>query len=181
MGISATYFFMLTSNFYNPLSSASRSKIEQIRDLGHTISVHYDPTAHTDLDVGFTIEKDLFEAIFSTKLDIISLHRPQGFLENNNRALPGVRHTYEDMFFRRLHYMSDSRGSFHHGHPLDSDAFANRQPIHLLLHPLWWVNDGETPSDKIRAWQRQHHDFLNEEVGRNCKAYDGRSAHRAES
>ena len=51
-----------------------------------------------------------FEDFFTTKLDIISIHRPGVFLENNNRKLPGCSHTYEDRFFKDIVYLSDSGG-----------------------------------------------------------------------
>ena len=42
MGIKANYFFMLSSNTYNPLSNENRSYIERISNLGHEISLHFD-------------------------------------------------------------------------------------------------------------------------------------------
>jgi hypothetical protein len=175
LGALATFFFLVSSDFYNVLALDSQQKIARIRDLGHTISLHYDPTIHADIDAGFELERNLFETLFSVHLNIVSLHRPQGFLDNNNRRLPGVRHTYEDTFFRDIHYVSDSRGHFAHGHPLESAAFREHKPIHLLLHPIWWVAPGSTPSDKLRSWQYEHHDFLLRQMCRNCKSFDGRS------
>ena len=174
LGIAATFFFMLSSPFYNLLSKASANLVQEIRDLGHTVSMHFDPTAFEDLDQGFAAEKALFETLFKVDVEIISLHRPRGFLADNNRKLFGVRHTYEDEFFRDMAYLSDSGGVFSHGHPLQSAAFAARQPIHLLLHPIWWSADGDSPSDKLRNWQRQRYLQLHEEIGKNCKTFDGR-------
>lgn len=180
LGVSATFFFLLSSDFYNLLSTDNRRKIQKINDLGHTISLHYDPTAHADIDAGFVLEYQTFCSFFGTRPSIISLHRPQGFLEDNNRRLPHVHHTYEDRFFRDIKYISDSRGNFRHGHPLESDEFRNRLPIHLLLHPIWWVSEGETPSDRIRTWQREHYMYLNSQISRNCDAFDGRCTSLAE-
>jgi hypothetical protein len=175
-GVSATYFFMLSSNFYNLVSQRSQQLVKEVQALGHTISLHYDPTAYTDIDSGFVLERQAFESLFDTKIEIVSLHRPQGFLDDNNRALPGVAHTYQDAYFKDMKYISDSGGAFRFGHPLECEAFQAGQPIHLLLHPIWWVSDEHSPSDKLRRWQQQHHQFLTVEIGRNCRAFDGLSA-----
>lgn len=55
--VSAIYFFMITTNTYNLASSLNRTLVKKIEALGHTISLHFDPTAHKDLDKGFEIEK----------------------------------------------------------------------------------------------------------------------------
>jgi hypothetical protein len=172
LGISATYFFMLSSNFYNPWSAHSRALVERVAALGHTISLHYDPTVHDDIDAGFALERDAFERLFGTPIEVVSLHRPRGFLEDNNRPLPGAGHTYESRWFKDIAYASDSAGSFRYGHPLDTESVREGRPLHLLLHPIWWAQSGETPSDKIRDWQRGRDAFLNEEAALNCGSYD---------
>jgi hypothetical protein len=181
LGVTATYFFLLTSNFYNLLARQKRELVREIGALGHRISLHFDPTAYEDIDAGFAVEKQLFEQCFDVEIDIVSLHRPQGFLDDNNRKLGGVRHTYEDAFFRRIRYVSDSGGAFRHGHPLETSEFRKRQPLHVLLHPLWWTVEGSSASAKLRAWQSAHHLFIHEETGRNCLAFDRRSAFEATS
>ena len=42
MGIRATYYFLLTSDFYNLLSERFASVPRRIADLGHEIGLHYD-------------------------------------------------------------------------------------------------------------------------------------------
>lgn len=175
LGVMATYFVMLTSNTYNLLSAASRRQIEEIMSLGHVVSLHFDPVVYDDIDAGFRREADILAGITGRPLEIVSLHRPGAFLKDNNRPLPGVRHTYEDAYFRDIKYISDSGGAFKHGHPLESDAFHNGDPIHLLLHPIWWMTDPGTPSDKVRGWQARAFGFLNDEAKANCLTFDGRS------
>lgn len=105
----ATYFFMLTSNTYNLLSRRSASLVKGIRALGHKISLHFDPTAYPSME-GFRNEKNIFEQMFEVELDIVSIHRPGIFLENNNADLLGCKQTYQDRYFRDMKYISDSGG-----------------------------------------------------------------------
>ena len=122
------------------------------------------------------MEKRFFEDLFDVELQIVSLHRPGPFLEQNNRQLPDCRHTYEDQFFKQMTYFADSGGRFAYGHPLKAAAVAAGQNVHLLIHPIWWVTEDANPSDKLRTWQRQIYKFINDETVRNCKTFDGEQA-----
>lgn len=172
----STFFFMLTSNTYSLASFANRGKVERIRELGHDISLHFDPSVYADVDRGLVAERTCFESMFGVSVDIVSLHRPGLFLRDNNRPLPGCLHTYQDRFFRDMRYVSDSSGGFKYQHPTEIATEANGTNLHILIHPVWWVNEGETPSDKLRMWQRRYFTFLNEETSRNCGTFDGRMA-----
>jgi hypothetical protein len=175
LGVTSTYFVMLTSNAYNLISVASRRLVEEIMSLGHVVTLHFDPVVHDDIDAGFRREAAILEGITGRPLEVVSLHRPGAFLKDNNRRLPGVRHTYEDAYFRDMKYISDSGGAFKYGPPLESEAFRNGDPIHLLLHPIWWMTDPGSPSDKVRSWQERAFAFLNDEAKANCLTFDGRS------
>ena len=173
LGVSATYFILLTSSFYNPLSRVGLSLVRELVDLGATIGLHYDPEAYADVDLGFRTERAIFEEAYNLSLKIVSMHRPRSFLEDNDRKLEGVRHTYENEFFRDLAYISDSGGSFRFGGPCESEAFRARKSIHLNLHPIWWIREGSDPSAKLRNWEGEHFEALNQEVARNCRTFDG--------
>ena len=42
------------------------------------------------------------------------------------------------LFSSEIKYMSDSKGIWNNGNPLDSDSFKNKKPIQILTHPIWW-------------------------------------------
>ena len=46
----------------------------------------------------------------------------------------------KDLFSSEINYMSDSKGLWNSGHPLNSDAFKNKLPLQILIHPIWWNN-----------------------------------------
>lgn len=174
LNVSATYFILLTSIFYSPISPQTKAHVDAILASGGRLGLHFDPSIYDDYEAGFESERRIFEETFGEKLEMVSLHRPRDFLDDNNRRLPGVRHTYEDEFFKELKYFADSGGSFAYGHPLDSDEFQQGKSLHINLHPIWWMREGTGPSDKMRSWERSHFEAVNDEVGRNCKTFDGR-------
>jgi hypothetical protein len=166
----ATYFFMLTSNTYNLLSKRSRDIVLEIKEMGHKVSLHFDPTVYDGLDA-YKQEQAIFEKSFNTEIDIVSIHRPGKFLDNNNLDLYGIKQTYQDRFFKEFKYLSDSGGkdvlpsisSF-----LDSSS---KQALHLLIHPVWWVRRLNSQTSTLNQWRQEHFEIITDEIRRNCKTY----------
>lgn len=65
-GISGTYFFMLTSEFYNLLSSHARKIVKEISNLGHQIGLHFDPTVYR------YSTKDELETVIQQEVQVLS-------------------------------------------------------------------------------------------------------------
>ena len=155
MGIQATYFFLLRSNFYNIFSATDFDQVIAIRELGHKISIHFDPLIYQNFHQGLAQEIELFEGLFKEKVEIISLHRPNDFFKSYDAPIHGVEHTYQSKYFKEIKYISDSTGVFRFGHPFDSEEFAQGKSIHLLLHPIWWIMQGVSNLDKLRKYYEQ--------------------------
>ena len=172
-GVKATYFFMLSSNMYNLLSEDNQNAVREIRQLGHDISLHFDPTVYTDIDAGFQSEKLIFESAFNVDVKMVSIHRPGDFLNDNNRKLSGSRHSYEDDFFKKVTYISDSGGRDISQKLLELSQSRESLHLHLLIHPIWWTNLASAPTETLNAWLASQHAFLIEETRRNCKTFKG--------
>tara|TARA_B100000161_G_C33477593_1_gene380984 strand:- start:11 stop:697 length:687 start_codon:yes stop_codon:yes gene_type:complete len=171
LGIQSTYFLMLTSNMYNLISLENQKLVRSIIKLGHKVSIHFDPEAHATLEE-FEYEKRLFENIYDVEIDIVSVHRPGPFLDNNNISLNGISQTYCDKYFRNMKYLSDSGGR--NVLPQISKYLSGdrSQGLHLLIHPIWWVGMGENPTETLNFWREQNSEFLKSEVRINCKTYE---------
>lgn len=175
MGISAYYFILLTSNFYNAFSRQGREMLLEIKQLGHRFGVHFDPTVHDNVEAGFEEERAALESVVG-HTDITSLHRPGKFLEDNNRSIGSCEHTYLDKYFKDVKYTSDSNARFKYGHPLASSEFLAGKSIHLLIYPIWWMLDEGSMSDKVRQWQKERLTFLNDDVIYSLVNFDGAPA-----
>jgi len=172
-GVKATYFFMCSSNTYNLFSKTNFNMIQEIRRLGHDISLHFDPTVYEDIDYGFRLEKDTFENFFKTKIGMVSIHRPGDFLKDNNRKFVGCRHTYEDDFIKKMVYISDSGGRNIFKKIFELSQLQGGVRLHVLIHPIWWINTSSDPTATLNIWLKTQHDFLVEETRRNCKTFQG--------
>ena len=154
LGIISTYFFLLRSNFYNPFEKSIYDKIVKIKTLGHQISIHFDPTLYSDFHTGLQEELAFFESNFKVKVEIVSLHRPNDFFQNYNQSIGGIEHTYLDKYFKHLKYISDSTGKWRFGSPFESAEFQKNESFQLLIHPIWWMVEGNSNLDVLRNFYR---------------------------
>ena len=168
--IYSSFFFMMSTNFYNLLSSHNQKLVKEISSMGHKVSIHFDPTVYKNLKY-FKYEKNVFENIFGENVDIVSIHRPRFFLKSNNIKLSGISQTYQDVFFKKMKYISDSNCR---------DVFPQitkflEEPrkfgLHLLIHPIWWMDMGSNPSKTINNWRNQNKDFITSEIINNLIVY----------
>lgn len=173
ISINSTFFFMLSSNMYNLLSYDSITKVQEIRSLGHTISLHFDPDCYEDFIEGFEIEKKVFEDVFNISIDVVSIHRPGKFLNNNDIKLPGVLHTYESKFFKQIAYVSDSAGIDPLKRIIDFLEGVTNEPLQLLTHPIWWCEKSESTTSTLNKWFEQRNKFIKNEITLNCRTYKG--------
>ena len=172
LGVKATYFFLLRSDSYNLLSNRNAQFVNEIKNSGHAISLHFDPLIYgEDFLEGFRLEREIFENAFETEIKIISIHRPNEFFLNFDETIGGVEHTYQTKYFRDIKYISDSQGAFRFGHPLESSEFAARKTIHLLTHPIWWQGAGESNMMVLQNHILRQEEFLHRHVGENCQPY----------
>lgn len=170
-GVKSTYFFLVASQAYNPMSSNVRKSIEAIKAMGHQISLHFDPEIYTNFEAGLHDELDIFERIFQVRPKVISLHRPQNYFLQHEGTIAGVGHTYQPVWFKNMSYYADSQGQWRYGHPLKSNGFKDKKNIHLLVHPLWWVLPGNSPEDKLRLLFEKQVNRVKSHDAANCKPF----------
>jgi len=168
MGIKATYFFLLRSSMYNIFSPQDFENIQLIREMGHTITIHFDPSIYSDFHRGLQQEVALFRDIFNAEVGIVSLHRPNAFFQEYDAPIYGIEHTYQSKYFRDVKYISDSTGVWRFGHPFDTPEFMQQKSLHILIHPIWWMLDGESNVEKLRLYYSQRVDSLKADFSNNC-------------
>ena len=169
--IQSTFFFMLSSNMYNLLSTHNQKLVSKIANMNHKVSIHFDLNSYQNFEY-FLYEKKLFENIFNIRVDIVSIHRPGNFLLNNNLKISGIPHTYQDVYFKEMKYISDSGGRdvFHAVNKYLNNP--RETGLQLLTHPIWWVSDKKSVRTTLNSWRTKHLTFLTSEIKKNCKSYN---------
>jgi hypothetical protein len=173
-GIAATYFFLLRTEFYNLLSREGLTALQRIAAV-HAIGLHFDATLYgTDLsilDVAAARESDLLAAIIGRPIQLVSYHRPGGARVAEADRLGGRLNVYGARFVREMGYCSDSRGGWHHGHPLEHAAIRAGRALHLLVHPFWWQAPALPPEERLKRFLTERSAFLDRELARHCSIH----------
>jgi hypothetical protein len=179
IGVSSTYFVLLRTEFYNLFSERGAAALEEISSLGHSIGLHFDAALYagdeTALDEAARRECELLASAVGREIGAVAFHRPAGPLMGTRDHLGGRVNVYGPRYVRRMGYCSDSRGGWHHGHPLDHPAIAAGHGLQLLIHPIWWQEPLLQPAAKLLHFLAERAAFLDRELGQHS------SIHRVES
>tara|TARA_A100001015_G_C15001130_1_gene718546 strand:- start:1373 stop:2092 length:720 start_codon:yes stop_codon:yes gene_type:complete len=141
--IRSNYFFLLSSPFYNILNYKDNLIVKKIKKLGHYVGVHFDPSIYKiNKSKALHKEMKIFNDTINVQSKVFSLHRPGKLIKYKFGI--NLINTYDNKYFKKIKYISDSGGSFKYSYPLDWLKLNKDEPIQLLLHPIWWSSTGTT-------------------------------------
>jgi hypothetical protein len=154
MKVTANYFLMTQSVFYNLQSPAGERTAARLRELGHFVGLHavwqgpFPPEyAGHELDAGL-------DTRFSGP--VIAWHNPDP--EYMSAPCEGVTNVMEPAqagsigHFHPDHYRSDSNQHWRSGCPHEALARGEFDWLQLLIHPEIWVYSGETMRETMLAF-----------------------------
>lgn len=176
-GVQSTYFFMITSSFYNLYHHHVIQVIQKIFSLGHSVGLHFDEKSCIDpqnvasFQQSLEDQKKVFEQIYKKPLEIISFHRPSELVVQKNVSV-GVDHTYLNKFSTDIEYVSDSKRDFKGKDLLSYIESNNPKKMQVLIHPLWWNEDKSTIAQDFDQFIHDQQDHLRKEISNNSKVYD---------
>ncbi len=175
IGVTAVYFVLLRTEFYNPWSRQCRTDLNDLCELGHEVGLHLDASIYDEddktLQTAAAEECDALEQVLQRPVKTISFHRPAKTLQGKIGLLAGRRHAYEPLFFHQMGYCSDSRGGWHHGHPLEHEAVRKNRALQLLTHPIWWQDPAMPTKARLHALLHEKHVKLDRELAKNCTSH----------
>jgi hypothetical protein len=152
-GVQATYFVLLRSPFYNVFSRSSAELMLQIHGYGHQIATHIDLAFYDDDWANALMEVEMLSRCYPfINTQLVSLHSSYDLHRIPIDLCQEFDNVYGSAVRGDVAYISDSTGRWRYGHPLESGAFQARKPIHLLTHPIWWVQAGEMATQKLERW-----------------------------
>lgn len=181
LGVRATYFVLLRTEFYNLFSTRGSAALRRVLQLGHGLGLHLDTSLYAHdietLEAAAKREIAALAAMVPTPVEAISFHRPAKALLGLDRTLAGRPHAYQPRFFSEMGYCSDSRGAWHHDHPLAHPAVQGGRALQLLTHPIWWYGPPalsvQERLDRL-AVARLH--GFRRTLGENCEPYEATRA-----
>jgi len=174
----STWFVLVRTEMYNPLSRAATGHLRAMRSAGHEIGLHLDATyygSETDLQAGAAVECRILEDIVEAPVRIVSFHRPGKERLGGDTPVAGRPHTYMDRYTKLIGYCSDSRGAWRHGHPFHHSALVQGSALQLLTHAVWWVGpDGRDARGRLEDVLSERIATLDAELAGNNEVWRAR-------
>ncbi|MBS7007122.1 hypothetical protein [Anaerostipes sp.] len=142
LGISSTYYVLLSSDFYNVFSKKNELLLKQISSLGHDIGLHFDEEKYNDTSniiKNIENEIEILEKCINRKVNSVSMHRPSKItLDADYKIKNGeIVNSYGKEFFEGFKYVSDSRRNWRENiyEIINSEKY---KKLHILTHPIWY-------------------------------------------
>lgn len=176
LGVSSTYFILLSSNFYNVFSKKSQETIRTIQSLGHAVGLHFDETKYPinnkdEFELYVKSELDLLEKVICKGDHSLSMHRPSKLALEGNFNFGDAVNSYSQKFFNEYKYLSDSRMNWR------EDVFSiiesrTYDKLHILTHPFWYQKTEMSMKDILEHFLSRKNDEMYYELGQNIRALD---------
>lgn len=151
--VSATYFFMVTSEFYNLFNPLNRKMLLEISNLGHEIGLHWDsnflPSGVEDYADFFRAQILMLSTITGKAVRSASQHIPSDTPSFNIDPFIEIN-AYSRRVNDIFEYISDSSMVWRQNTPLD--LIKRGGCIQFLSHPIWWMSEGFSRKEKIHAF-----------------------------
>jgi hypothetical protein len=138
-GATSTFFVLLTTPYYNPLSEDGVRAIREIVGLGHECGLHYDCTGFELLSPERRLKRidvlaRTLEDVSGAPIRAIAQHKPAR--SPIRQEFPSYLDAYAAPYFKDIAYISDSRMMFR---VPDVGEFLRQNPrSQVLIHPAWW-------------------------------------------
>lgn len=150
LDIRSTFFVMLTSYTYNPLTKINSDKIREMAEIGFEIGLHFDPMVygeHKDSKLQDMVcnEASMLSQVSGKPVRSVSLHNPSVY--GKYPMFSGFLNAYDSRIFSDETYMSDSCMNFRGKDPYEFIKKAENSPIQILLHPLHYSENGDKYPD----------------------------------
>lgn len=152
MGISSTYFVLVTSDFYNVFSLSISERLNSILKLGHDIGLHFDEVRYPecmsmdDLVERIKDESKLLSKAIDYEVSVVSMHRPSKAVLDADLVIPGIINSYE--YFKQFKYLSDSRRRWRE--PVETVVDSGEyNRLHILTHAFWYNEKKITIEESI--------------------------------
>jgi hypothetical protein len=171
VGFKSTFFFLLTSEFYNPLSNKLQIIFQELHKLGHHIGLHYDPQAYHK-----NIDQNIVRKILDGEFDIHSTHKPGTYGMEQYDGIQ-LTWTYQKEFAWDSKYVTDSNRSWKYGEPVQllDEYLENKDTgrnFQLLIHPIWWNRTILTKEEALNVLVKEYEANLKEQILKDKEDYD---------
>lgn len=158
--IKSCYMVMTNCSFYSLQNSSAKSILNEILKMGHEVGLHFD-FANSEMrnqnssindSIIQQINKDceVLENIIYQKVKAISFHRPMQQFLRGPLNVAGRVNAYSSELMDW--YLSDSKGIWREGAPIQFLEKPKKPILQLLVHPIWWGLKHQSSNDRLQSF-----------------------------
>jgi hypothetical protein len=156
-GVVSTYFFQVSSRFYNLFEPEITLIVRKIAALGHDIGLHFDPEVledgvSSDHESMLILQANLLENIANKKIAVFSLHNPTTIsgIAFDEPFCGGLLNATHPSLREEFSYCSDSNGIWRF-RPLEAMILDEKiTKLYVLTHPEWWQVSRMAPRSRVQ-------------------------------
>lgn len=156
--VTATYFFLVRSPFYNLFEPETVDTIRTIERLGHDVGLHFSTHAHwveepseQALRERIETEFELLDRAVESPVQVVAFHNPPDWTQG--QTFDSFVSTYGPRFFDEVAYIADSNQRWRATNPFTTTLPSR---VQILVHPVMW---GPHPGS-VRDRLREERDYL---------------------
>jgi len=155
LGVKATYFLKLHSEFYNLFEKSIFEKVLKIIEFGHNIGLHFEHHFYNNnkkkLEENLRSEKKILEKIFSVDVKVFSFDSPtlSNALNVSDNKISSMVNAYGQRIKNNYHYCTDSNGYWRFERLADVLESREYPYLHILTHPGWWQKNPMKPRQRV--------------------------------
>lgn len=163
-GVSATYFLLVGTRYYNLLAPEHGHVARRLVELGHEVGLHYDvnllrPFERREWRRLLRAQLQMLGDLAGAEVVSIAMHQPGLNGEDPFRGEDGLINASEARFVRDIVYVSESCRAWRDcgWSMLETGVIPRR--LHLLLHPINWA---DRDRDRVSIFRSVHRDLIDE-------------------
>jgi peptidoglycan/xylan/chitin deacetylase (PgdA/CDA1 family) len=155
LGIKASYFIHLHSEYYHFFERDSAQIILKIKELGHNLALHFDThyyniNSEKELNDHIKREAKLLRDFFDIESNVFSFHNTNSFVMSCKKLrYANLINTYAKVFQTELPYCSDSYGVWRFERLIDIVKNKKYRGLQILTHPELWSDEPTSPYERI--------------------------------
>lgn len=155
LGVKATYFFQIHSEFYNIFDCYFSDILKKIKLLGHEVGLHFDAhyygvKTENELTRFIELDKNYFEQVFDCHLSVFSFHNTNSFiLKCEDYEYGGLVNVYSKYFKERFRYCADSTGYWRYEVLDELLKDSSVRHLQVLTHDAMWSTEVLSPRKRV--------------------------------
>lgn len=166
LGVKSTYFFQMHSQYYNIFDNHYTNVLNQIRELGHYIGLHFDSHYYgikdeSELNKFISVDREYFEKVLNIKINTFSFHNTTPFTQSCLEYKYGeLINVYSSHFKEKFSYCGDSLGYWRFDRLEDVLNDNNVKHLQVLIHDANWSEEVLSPRKRFRKTMLDHAERL---------------------